>query len=458
MKGTRMKIGNRYFCSLSATLACLLAFCIMGSHSARGESVLVGWNSFPDPAGSFDTSGSPKTQDAGITGIVGSMYGGDGSRGAEGSTDGTYGSAFPVGNTSTNGAMTMRMLDPGESNLTFTITNNSGSDWSLERFVFDYTSTLGGGGTPSSLDTLTLNYLSGDLDDADNTVIGSLSDIDEAQLGSTVGDYFDASISISAVLSDVILSHGESATFSLVGSNTDASGTDSSAIRLDSFAFTAEPTSSLFAGWNSFPGPDGSFTAVGSPKTQDAGISGVVGSMYGGDGSRGAEGSTDGTYGSAFPVGNTSTNGAMTMRMLDPGESNLTFTITNNSGSDWSLERFVFDYTSTLGGGGTPSSLDTLTLNYLSGDLDDADNTVIGSLSDIDEAQLGSTVGDYFDASISISAVLSDVILSNGQSATFSLVGSNTDASGDDGVAIRLDNFAFTAKLVPAAGTIVSIR
>ena len=180
--------------------------------------------------------------------------------------------------------------------------------------------------------------------------------------------------------------------------------------------------------------------------------------MYGGDGSRGAEGSTDGTYGSAFPVGNTSTNGAMTMRMLNSGESNLTFTITNNSGSDWSLERFVFDYTSTLGGGGTPSSLDTLTLNYLSGDLDDADNTVIGSLSDIDEAQLGSTVGNYFDVWISISAVLSDVILSNGESATFSLVGTNTDASGADGTAIRLDNFAFTAKLVPAAGTIVSIR
>jgi hypothetical protein len=67
MKGTRMKIGNRYFCSLSATLAGLLAFCIMGSHEAHGESVLVGWSSFPNPGGSFDTSGSPKTQDAGIS-------------------------------------------------------------------------------------------------------------------------------------------------------------------------------------------------------------------------------------------------------------------------------------------------------------------------------------------------------------------------------------------------------
>jgi hypothetical protein len=122
-----------------------------------------------------------------------------------GSGDATYGGAvgFPAAGTSDD-AFTQGGFQVYSTS--FTVTNNTGGPIQLETFYFDYDDNDG----PRAIH---LYYDSGDLDDADNTLINSATGL-SAGIGPVGTDYPDFSWSLSG-LSDTILADGESATFRL---------------------------------------------------------------------------------------------------------------------------------------------------------------------------------------------------------------------------------------------------
>lgn len=164
-----------------------------------------------------------------------------------GSTDGTFGSlSSPAADTSAGNSNNRVNINPGNNNnrrLDFSITNNTGGDLVLDTFYFDYNPT-GNAATTLELLHFKASYNGGanttsELDDANNTVIGSLTTI----VGNSGGDMYDVAISLSSGLTDNVLANGETAAFRISLPNL---GTFN-AVGIDNVAITAVPEPSTFA-------------------------------------------------------------------------------------------------------------------------------------------------------------------------------------------------------------------
>jgi hypothetical protein len=156
-------------------------------------------------------------------------------------------------------------------------------------------------------------------------------------------------------------------------------------------------------------------------------------------------GSSDETYGSssfAAPA-HANTAGAYRANVAN------TLTITNNTGSNVSLESLVFDYHNN--GNTTRDYWDIVTLTYVSGDLEVSDATIINIVSGLDRDTTGLAGTDYNDYFWNLKS-LTDYTLANGESAIFSLIATFTDtAAGNPTNFAALDNIGFigTISVVP---------
>lgn len=148
-------------------------------------------------------------------------------------------------------------------------------------------------------------------------------------------------------------------------------------------------------------------------------------------------GSSDLTYGSssfAAPA-HASTDGAYRVNVAN------TLTITNNTGSDVSLESLVFDYHNN--GNTTRDYWDIVTLTYVSGDLGVTDATIINTVSGLPRDTTSLSGTDYNDFSWSLTG-LADYTLANSESAVFSLISNFTDtAAGNPTNFSAIDNMGF---------------
>lgn len=161
--------------------------------------------------------------------------------------------------------------------------------------------------------------------------------------------------------------------------------------------------------------------------------------------------STDGTYGNV-PGAPTAANGSFLTRQSGSA-LDLTFTITNNSGSDYNLESFNFDFAPREDGSGS-NGPNAFVLTYASGGLE-VDGTQIASETDLPVFLTGpyqedpNSDGNYPDYSYSLSPTLSSIVLANGESATFTLNFSGQSGGNAINVSSMVDNVAFTGAVVP---------
>ncbi|MEN8661205.1 MAG: endonuclease/exonuclease/phosphatase family protein [Lentimonas sp.] len=200
---------------------------------AAQDVVLAGWHEFTG----FQLHrflNSAKNADTGLPDVVGKLYGGNGSR-AWGSTDDTYGPSEAVGTSVKDGTMSLKTDTVNNSRLFVTVENNTAGNLVLSSLAFDFASV-----SSNAPQNLTFYYHSGDLADANSTVIHSMASIFNG-LGAN-SDYEDELISLS-VLVDQSLAPGESATFRIDASNAPASNT---AMSVDNVAILGYPASAEF--------------------------------------------------------------------------------------------------------------------------------------------------------------------------------------------------------------------
>jgi hypothetical protein len=194
-------------------LACfVLAFMPIGKAPAGVPegTILIGWHT-PE----VSAPASDSTPDDYLTGVTGLLSGGQDVQADKNSTDATYGSG-PATAASTANAIRSRLDQPSRAVVSVQITNNTGGSLYLGTFHFDYSRWYA-----ASPKDVALYYESGDLDNEDNTLINSASEL--AVAGPT-GNYDDFDWSLS-VLNDVTLGDGEIATFRLEVSNADQANT-----------------------------------------------------------------------------------------------------------------------------------------------------------------------------------------------------------------------------------------
>lgn len=182
----------------------------------------------------------------------------------------------------------------------------------------------------------------------------------------------------------------------------------------------------VLAGWHEFTGHQ-VHRFLNSAKSADTSLTDVEGLLYGGNGSR-DWGSTDGTYGPSEAIGTSVKDGTMSLRTNEP---NLYLSVENNTTGNLVLSSIVFDFASV-----SSNAPQNLTLYYDSGDLTDADDTVILSMTNILNG-LGAN-SDYEDELISLS-VLADQSLAPGESAIFRFV---PDTANNAFQAMSIDNVA----------------
>ncbi|MGE9295796.1 MAG: PEP-CTERM sorting domain-containing protein [Puniceicoccales bacterium] len=167
--------------------------------------------------------------------------------------------------------------------------------------------------------------------------------------------------------------------------------------------------------------------------------------------------STDGTYGNV-PGAPTDANGAFLTRATGTALT-LAFTLTNNTGFEYNIESFNFDF-APRSDGSDPESFgpNAFTLTYTSGGLETA-GTEIASESGLPYFLTGAAGGDpnangnYPDYSYSLSPTLSSIVLADGESATFTLVFSGASGSNASNVSSMVDNVAFTGSIIPEPST-----
>ncbi|MGJ8695284.1 MAG: endonuclease/exonuclease/phosphatase family protein [Verrucomicrobiaceae bacterium] len=179
----------------------MLTIFIVSSGSAH-EVILTGWHDFSAGYQFYRYSGSPKGSDAGLTGVTGNLWGGNGARETWGSTDGTYGPEVEVGDDATDGAMALRT---DRDFLDFTVINGTGGSLQLSRVLFDFASVNG-----NSPRNLKLFYLNGGLSIPDSTLIESWTGIHNGL--PIISDYEDVEVSLEG-LADRVLASGETAKF-----------------------------------------------------------------------------------------------------------------------------------------------------------------------------------------------------------------------------------------------------
>ena len=185
----------------------------------------------------------------------------------------------------------------------------------------------------------------------------------------------------------------------------------------------------VLAGWHEFTGFQ-LHRFLNSAKSADTSPTDVSGLLYGGNGSRNW-GSTDGTYGLSEAIGTSMKNGTMSLKTDTVNNSKLYLSVTNNTAGNLVLSSIAFDFASV-----SRNAPQDLAFYYHSGDLTDADATLIHSMTSIFNG-LGAN-SDYEDELISLS-VLADQSLAPGESATFRVDASNALASN---TAMSIDNVA----------------
>ncbi|HUV65734.1 MAG TPA: hypothetical protein VMW24_17695, partial [Sedimentisphaerales bacterium] len=193
---------RKVLCLISFVL--VLALTGMTSAGVPEGTILIGWHT-PE----VSTPASDSTPDDYLTGVTGLLSGGEDVPADKNSTDGTYGSG-PATAASTSNAVRAKLDQPSRAVVSVQITNNTGGSLYLGTFHFDYSRWYA-----NSPRDIALYYDSGDLENDDNTLINSASEL--AVAGPT-GDYDDFDWSLS-VLNDVTLDNGQSATFRLEVSN-----------------------------------------------------------------------------------------------------------------------------------------------------------------------------------------------------------------------------------------------
>ncbi len=163
------------------------------------EGVLIAWD------GGFLGSTSAAYLAAGISGsILPTAY--FGVETTKGSTDGTFGASV-LGASTEASAFSVSTYQASRGRIDFTVVNNSGIDQQLDSVVFDWAVYWSSGP-----DSISLSYLSGDLNAADNTLINSATNLPVDQ--GAIADFDDYDWSLGG-LPDRILADGESATFRL---------------------------------------------------------------------------------------------------------------------------------------------------------------------------------------------------------------------------------------------------
>jgi hypothetical protein len=161
-------------------------------------------------------------------------------------------------------------------------------------------------------------------------------------------------------------------------------------------------------------------------------------------------GSTDGTFGSTASGAPTAL--ATEAPFLAAYRSNVdnTFTITNNTSSDFSIETIAFDFHNN----DNPSRdyFDILNLIYLTGDLTGiTDNTTLNTWTDIPRhtGTISLNGADWQDFDFSLTS-LSDYTLAAGESASFRISSASTDtALANNQNFGALDNIGFIGTVVP---------
>lgn len=144
-------------------------------------------------------------------------------------------------------------------------------------------------------------------------------------------------------------------------------------------------------------------------------------------------GSLDGTFGASITGASTNLT-AYAVRTVTLGSKNtVSFQIQNNTGGSLQLSSISFDYLAWFA-----NSPKTITLTYAYGDLTDANNTVLQSVSGLGDG--GGKASDYPDFDWTLEN-LTDYVLANGQSATFQLIA--TDAINEN-TSGAFDNIAIS--------------
>lgn len=160
---------------------------------------------------------------------------------------------------------------------------------------------------------------------------------------------------------------------------------------------------------------------------------GFTATFSGGGGTNGGLGSNDGTFGTVTGADDTNLN---TLLIRNNGSAvSAQFTLTNNTGQDYNITGLHFDF------GARSSGPDSFTVTYLSGGLGPA-NTLIDTVTDLPNPSSTPTFAD-FDYTLSTS--LSDIVLGDGESATFEIKVTN----GNSSTSSALDNLAFQGAVVP---------
>ncbi|BDS06497.1 hypothetical protein NT6N_15370 [Oceaniferula spumae] len=183
--------------------SCALAVLFFCTVSLRAdEVVLAGWHDFSSGDQAHKTESNAKAAISKLRDVSGSLWGGHGARHTWGSTDGTYGPTQPVDSSATDGSMSMRVDAPS---LWFTVKNGTKRNIHLSKVVFDFASV-----STNAPRNLSIYYESGDLSDADETLLVKWESIFNGL--AIVSDYEDKVLDLS-MLNDQILGPGEEATF-----------------------------------------------------------------------------------------------------------------------------------------------------------------------------------------------------------------------------------------------------
>jgi hypothetical protein len=180
-----------------------------------------------------------------------------------------------------------------------------------------------------------------------------------------------------------------------------------------------------------------------TPTNETLNVSGIIFLAGGLDTARG---SGDGWYGpdSTVAGGFSGASTAAGAYRTTEGGNRVEVQIQNKSGQDLELSTLIFDYYAIWATG--PQQLE---VSYQYGQLDDADGTLLTTLST--PGNSGNGTPDYADYSVNLQSFLTDYTLADGQNATFRFQGIDADNDGVNGL---VDNIAFTGTVIPEPATI----
>jgi len=198
-------------------------------------------------------------------------------------------------------------------------------------------------------------------------------------------------------------------------------------------ALTASSQAAILAAWDDF----------GSGLSADNTLTGFSGTIAGVSLDSGNFGSNDGTFGTI--AGAISDGDGVFVRNTTTA---LTLTITNNTGAAYNIESLHFDFGHR--GTNTPSTFD---VTYTSGGLGPSstliDNIDVGGVAPGD-------VGDFTDFDYTLSSLLSDIVLDDGESAVFTF-NNFVNRTGTSSSAATMDNFLIQGTAVPEPSSVALV-